>query len=100
MKYVEVATEGRIKVNQGYIAESLEQKLERVLASNEPIDSTAPIIYTERKDGVIADYDIRTDRMEMAQEAMTIAAKSFIAQREERIKQAEATSTDATYVTE
>ena len=35
-----------------------------------PIEDGAPIIYTERKDGVNPAYNIRTDRWEIAQDAM------------------------------
>ena len=41
--------------------ERLECKIERMTENNEPIGETAPLIYTPRKEGVIAAYDIRTD---------------------------------------
>ena len=41
----------------------------------------APIIYTERKDGVLPAYDIRTDRWEIAQEAMAKNLKAIDAKR-------------------
>lgn len=49
--------------------ESIEEKLRRVLATGEPVDSIAPLNYTERKDGVLAEYDHRADKMELAQDA-------------------------------
>ena len=39
--------------------------------NNEPIGDSAPLIYTPRKDGVIAAYDIRTDKWDIALEAMS-----------------------------
>lgn len=42
----------------------------RITNNKEPITDSAPLVYTERKDGVLPDYNIRTDRMEKALEAM------------------------------
>ena len=54
----------------------------RVTNSNEPIDNTAPLLYTERKDGVLPQYDIRTDRWAMAMAAMDKVTKSNRAKRD------------------
>ena len=77
-----------ISVNESNEAETLEQKIEKIVNSKEPIDETAPIIYTERKKGVQPEYNIRTDRFEIALEAMDKVSSSHKAQREERIKEA------------
>ena len=50
--------------------ESLELKIDRMTQNNEPIGDSAPLIYTARKDGVIAAYDIRTDKWDIALDAM------------------------------
>ena len=50
--------------------ESIENKVRRITENNEPITDGAPIIYTNREDGVLAAYNIRTDRWDIAQEAM------------------------------
>ena len=50
--------------------EPIELKIERVVSNKEPITDGAPAIYTERKEGVISAYNIRTDRFEIAAEAM------------------------------
>ena len=50
--------------------ESIENKVRRITENNEPISDGAPIIYTNRKDGVLPAYNIRTDRWEIAQAAM------------------------------
>ena len=74
-------------VNESYEAETLEQKIEKIMSSKEPIDETAPIIYTERKKGVQPEYNIRTDRFEVALEAMDKVSASYQAKREARIKE-------------
>ncbi|QXN75287.1 hypothetical protein [Microvirus mar60] len=51
--------------------ERIETKISRVLENNEPIEDGAPEIYTPKNEGVIAAYNIRTDRWEIAQEAMS-----------------------------
>ena len=58
---------GPIKLKEG---EYIEEKVRRITENGEPIEDGAPIIYTERKDGVNPAYDIRTDRWEIAQDAM------------------------------
>lgn len=50
--------------------ESIENKVRRITENNEPINDGAPIIYTNRDDGVLPAYNIRTDRWDIAQEAM------------------------------
>ena len=50
--------------------ESIETKVQRITENNEPITDGAPIIYTNREDGVLAAYNIRTDRWDIAQQAM------------------------------
>lgn len=53
----------RLCMEQG---ESIEETLRRLTANNEPIPANVPPIYTPREEGVIADYDIRTDRFSIA----------------------------------
>ena len=59
-----------IEQNNSYEAEPLEVKLRRATEGKEPIESVAPMVYTEKSKGVIPEYDIRTDRFELAQEMM------------------------------
>ena len=58
---------GPIQTKEG---EYIEEKVRRITENGEPIEDGAPIIYTERKDGVNPAYNIRTDRWEIAQDAM------------------------------
>lgn len=73
-----------LKVRNVYIGETIEQKVRRIVSNKEPIKDGAPLIYTERKDGVNPDMDIRTDRWEHAIDAMDKVAKTHKAKREER----------------
>ena len=50
--------------------------------NGEAIDDTAPLIYTERKDGVSPSHNIRTDRFELALEATDLISKTKIAKRD------------------
>ena len=61
--------------------ETIEDKCKRLVESKEPIKDGAPILYTERKDGVLPAYDIRTDRWAIAQEAMDKNRKAIDAKR-------------------
>lgn len=76
----------QLKVNEGYKGETLEEKVRRILNNKEPIKDGAPIIYTDRKDGVQPSYNIRTDRFEVAVDAMDIVTKSHQAKRENKAK--------------
>ena len=77
--------------NTSVEGETIEMKIERITVNREPITDGAPLIYTERKEGVLAGYDIRTDRFEIAIEAMDKVSKSNQAKREERIKDIDVT---------
>lgn len=72
--------------NESYIGDPLEVKVARIMQNKEPITDTAPLIYTERKDGVRPDYNVRTDRFDAAIDAMDSVSKSHQAKREERHK--------------
>lgn len=73
------ATKTTIKVNQSYKGETLESKLVRILNNKEPIKDGAPLIYTERKDGVRPEMDIRTDKWEIAAGAMDAVSRARLA---------------------
>lgn len=75
-----------IAENEIYNAMSIEREIEQAESTNQPIQGAAPVIFTARKDGVIPDYDIRTDRWEKGQEAMDKIAASYRAKRAEYIK--------------
>lgn len=78
-----------IRLNDSQEGESIEDKIARILHNKEALTDGAPIIYTERKDGVVAAYNIRTDRFEVAVEAMDAVHRSEIGKRMERIKERE-----------
>lgn len=78
-----------IRVNDSVEGETIEQKMERVVNNGDAITDGAPIIYTDRKDGVLPDYDIRTDRFEVAIDAMDKVTKARLAKREEGQKSRE-----------
>ena len=50
-----------------YQGENIEVKVKRITENNEPIKDGAPITYTEKKDGVRPEFDIRTDKWALVQ---------------------------------
>lgn len=81
----------RIKYNmpqpvKKYQGESIEGKIARIVENKEPITDGAPIIYTEKKDGVLPQFDIRTDRWDIALEAMDKVNQANIAKSKEYLK--------------
>jgi hypothetical protein len=64
-----IPNNGRLQSVEIYEGESIEEKVARIVQTKEPITDTAPIIYTEKKDGVLPAYNIRTDRFDLAIDA-------------------------------
>lgn len=89
-----VRTDSKLEINDCVEGEHIETKVERIVHNNEPIKDGAPLIYTERKDGVQASTDIRTDRFEVAIDATDKIAKSYKARREEKPKVEESKKTE------
>lgn len=58
--------------NLAYTAEPREVKLRKIIngEANNMEDGVFPTIYTEKKDGVQPEFDIRTDRFEVALDAI------------------------------
>ena len=70
--------------NQSYEAEQLKKEIARYMSNGDELDQSAPIIYTERKDGVINQYNIRRDKWDEAAEGMDKVAELNLLQREAR----------------
>ena len=92
MKRVILKNNSSLSVNKSYQGESIEDKLERIIQQKEPIKDGAPLVFTERKMGVLPEYNIRTDRFEVAIDAMDAVQKSTIAKREAAMKAKEESS--------
>lgn len=78
-------TKSKLWINKSKQGETIEQKIERIVNNKEPIKDGAPLLYTERKEGIRASTNIRTDRFEIAVVAADKIAKSYKGKREERI---------------
>lgn len=75
--------------------ESIEEMIRRCTESNEPIESTAPMIYTEEAAGVQPQYDIRADRFEIALDAVDKYQKSELARQKAEAEKAAAEAAKA-----
>ena len=81
--------------------ESIEERLRKVTLSGEPIDTNVtPEIYQERKDGVDPLCDIRTDKMELAQQAFDTYTKTHMLARANRTDMGSKNASEFTYVTD
>lgn len=72
----------KIQINNLYEAEPLEVKLRRKMKGGkvdeeEGDQKTWTVAYTEKRDGVRPEYDIRTDRFEVARQAMETIEKGI-----------------------
>ncbi len=75
--------------------ETIEMKIERIVSNKEPIKDGAPEIFTERAQGVVAAYNIRTDRWELATDAMDAVQRSIQAKRDAKAKGIDVSKKDA-----
>lgn len=73
-----------LRINDSTEGETLEQQIERMVNNKESIKEGTALVYTERKDGVRPEMNIRTDRWEIAIDATEKIARSYKAKREER----------------
>nr|WAE43741.1 MAG: hypothetical protein [Microviridae sp.] len=74
-----------IETNESIEGETIEEKVQRIVETDEPITDGAPEIFTERRDGVLPEYNIRTDRFDIAVEAMGQVTKSKLTKRQEAL---------------
>lgn len=72
-----------------YDGETIEEKVRRVVENKEPISDGAPIVFTEKKDGVLPQFNIRTDKWEIALDAMDKVQASRIAKSKQYMEQLE-----------
>ena len=79
MKRIDVLSTGNLQSVEMYEGEPIEAKIRRIVENNEPITDGAPLIYTEKSEGVMAGYNVRTDRFEVAIEAMDTVNASKVA---------------------
>lgn len=69
--------------SKGY---TIEERIERILNQNEPIKDVTEQIFTERKDGILPEYNPRTDRWDIAIEATDKISKDNLAKRQEAMQ--------------
>ena len=60
MYKIQKPSRSKIEHNESYIGERIEEKIDRILNNKEPISDGAPLIYTDRKDGVRPEHDYRS----------------------------------------
>lgn len=91
-----------ICTTENFEGESIEEKTAKITETNAPIEAISPMIYTERKDGVQAEYDIRADKWDIAQNAMDSIGKARQERRQKKSSSEEAptNSTDNLHKTE
>lgn len=85
-RYEVVLNVGKLSINNSYEGETIETKVRRITENKEPISDGAPVIYTDRKDGTRPEFNIRTDRFDIALDAMDYVNRSRTAKRMEVVK--------------
>ncbi len=73
---------GGLRVNTSVEGKTLEQKIEQIMSNGDKIEAEAELIYTDRKDGVVSGHNIRTDRFEVAVDAIGRTERAETAKRD------------------
>lgn len=71
-------------INESVEGQSIEEKMRVATMNGQPIDSAAPLIYTNKRDGVLPQYDIRTDRWDIALQTTDKITRTAIAKSQEQ----------------
>lgn len=67
-----------IKKIDAYEGETIENKVKRLTENKEPIKDAAPMVYTKKADGVLPQYNIRTDKWDLVLDKMEAGNKQKI----------------------
>lgn len=70
-------------INESVEGSSIEEKMREATMNGQPIESAAPLLYTDKKDGVLPQYDIRTDRWDIALQTTDKITRTQIAKSQE-----------------
>ena len=70
MKKAKLFTKSTINRRPTDTGLSIEDTIRRAIASNQPLEGNAPMIYTPASEGVKPEHDIRTDKQNLALDAM------------------------------
>lgn len=73
-------------LNEVVEGESIERKMEKILEGKEKVELTRSPVYQQRRDGVQPEYNIRTNKMEILQEAVSTATQKYFEARDLRGK--------------
>ena len=77
----------KIKIDTKFLdGQTIEVQIARAMSVNEPIDNSSPLQFTKRADGVLPDFDIRTDKWEISQRAMTAVADKIRQNRTKKLQ--------------
>lgn len=76
----------QLKVNTSREGVTLPTRIERMMKNKEDVPNERPLIYTEAKDGVLPNYNIKADKFEIALEAMDRTERATLAQGENKPK--------------
>ena len=86
MKTAIVKSTYNLKSVETYEGETIETKVARIVQEKAPITDGAPIIYTDREQGVMPAYNVRTDRWDIAENAMDKVNAAKMAKRENQMR--------------
>lgn len=86
---IENFAKSELRGNEVYFGEKIETTISRMLEKAEVIEVDQTKIYTESKDGVLPETDIRTDKFDMALESVIKAQEAYMKKADEVKKTSE-----------
>lgn len=82
MRNVNMPVTGKIKRNESYEGQSIETMIAKRMTGSDVEIGGKALMYTDRRDGVLPETNIRSDRFEIAQNALETVERNRIARRE------------------
>lgn len=79
MRKKDITQKTGFKVNQSREGETIEEKVTRMVTNGEPISDSAPIMFQPKSEGVKAEWNARTSKMDLLLEAQDVNTIARIA---------------------
>lgn len=93
-KKLNKSSKSKISFTPTIEGESIEEMLRRITANKEPIPQNVADIFTPKDEGVLPEYNIRTDRFDLALDAKDKIEASKIAKAHEKAETKEENDTE------
>jgi hypothetical protein len=81
-----ISSNGTLHVNQSQTGQTIESQIINAQTKGEKLEGNSVLQYSERREGVKPQFDIRTDRFDVALDGFTKIEKSQYAKRQAKLE--------------